>query len=292
MDKNKQKFLLYLIILPAFLIFLIFFIVPFISGLFISFTSWSGFNEIKFAGFKNFIEFFTNKNAYSALGRTLWLTFVIVIFQNITALFFAVILEKKIKGKNLFKVIFFVPTMLSSIAVGYMWSFIFDPMNGLFNKLFTFFNLSELAKINLLGNPKLALYTIIFTLLWQYTGYTMVIYIAGLSNVPPELNEAGYIDGTNNWQNFKYITFPVIAPAVTINILISVIGALKLFDQIYVMTGGGPGRTTESLTLLIYKEGFGASRLGFGTASSTILFILVLIISLILLTYLRRREIY
>ena len=292
MDKNKQKFLLYLIILPAFLIFLIFIIVPFISGLFISFTSWSGFNEIKFAGFKNFIEFFTNKNAYSALGRTLWLTFVIVIFQNITALFFAVILEKKIKGKNLFKVIFFVPTMLSSIAVGYMWSFIFDPMNGLFNKLFTFFNLSELAKINLLGNPKLALYTIIFTLLWQYTGYTMVIYIAGLSNVPPELNEAGYIDGTNNWQNFKYITFPVIAPAVTINILISVIGALKLFDQIYVMTGGGPGRTTESLTLLIYKEGFGASRLGFGTASSTILFILVLIISLILLTYLRRREIY
>jgi len=292
MDKNKQKFLLYLIILPAFLIFLIFIIVPFISGLFISFTSWSGFNEIKFAGFKNFIEFFTNKNAYSALGRTLWLTFVIVIFQNITALFFAVILEKKIKGKDLFKVIFFVPVMLSSIVVGYMWSFIFDPMNGLFNKLFTFFNLSELAKINLLGNPKLALYTIIFTLLWQYTGYTMVIYIAGLSNVPPELNEAGYIDGTNNWQNFKYITFPVIAPAVTINILISVIGALKLFDQIYVMTGGGPGRTTESLTLLIYKEGFGASRLGFGTASSTILFILVLIISLILLTYLRRREIY
>lgn len=292
MDKNKQKFLLYLIILPAFLIFLIFFIVPFISGLFISFTSWSGFNEIKFAGFKNFIEFFTNKNAYSALGRTLWLTFIIVILQNITALFFAVILEKKIKGKDLFKVIFFVPTMLSSIVVGYMWSFIFDPMNGLFNKLFTFFNLSELAKINLLGNPKLALYTIIFTLLWQYTGYTMVIYIAGLSNVPPELNEAGYIDGTNNWQNFKYITFPMIAPAVTINILISVIGALKLFDQIYVMTGGGPGRTTESLTLLIYKEGFGASRLGFGTASSTILFILVLIISLILLTYLRRREIY
>lgn len=292
MDKNKQKFLLYLIILPAFLIFLIFFIAPFISGLFISFTSWSGFNEIKFAGFKNFIEFFTNKNAYSALGRTLWLTFIIVIFQNITALFFAVILERKIKGKDLFKVIFFVPTMLSSIVVGYMWSFIFDPMNGLFNKLFTFFNLSELAKINLLGNPKLALYTIIFTLLWQYTGYTMVIYIAGLSNVPPELNEAGYIDGTNNWQNFKYITFPMIAPAVTINILISVIGALKLFDQIYVMTGGGPGRTTESLTLLIYKEGFGASRLGFGTASSTILFILVLIISLILLTYLRQREIY
>lgn len=292
MDKNKQKFLLYLIILPAFLIFLIFFIVPFISGLFISFTSWSGFNEIKFVGFKNFIEFFTNKNAYSALGRTLWLTFIIVILQNITALFFAVILEKKIKGKDLFKVIFFVPTMVSSIAVGYMWSFIFDPMNGFFNKLFTFFNLSELAKINLLGNPKLALYTIIFALLWQYTGYTMVIYIAGLSNVPPELNEAGYIDGTNNWQNFKYITFPMIAPAITINILISVIGALKLFDQIFVMTGGGPGRTTESLTLLIYKEGFGASRLGFGTASSTILFILVLIISLILLTYLRRREIY
>jgi len=293
MDKNKQKFLLYLIILPAILIFFIFFIGPFISGLFIGFTSWTGLNEIKFVGFKNFIEFFNNKNAYSALGRTLWVMFITVILQNIIALFFAVILERKIKGKTLFKVIFFAPAMLSPIVVGYTWAFIFDPINGLFNKLFTFFNLSELAKINLLGNPKFALYTIIFTMLWQYTGYTMVIYMAGLSNVPPELNEAGYIDGTNNWQNFKYITFPMIAPAFTVNILLCVIGGLKVFDQIFVMTEGGPGRATESLALVIYKEGFGASnRLGAGTAYSTVLFIFILIISLALLKYLGRREIY
>ena len=292
MDKNKQKFLLYLIILPAFLIFFIFFLVPFISGVFISFTSWNGLGEIKFVGFKNFIEFFTEKNALLALVRTLWIAFIIVILQNIAALFFAVILEKKIKGRGLFKVIFFMPAILCSIVVGYMWSFIFDPANGVFNKLFTFFNLSELSKINVLGNPKLALYGIIFTLLWQYTGYAMVIYAAGLSNVPLELNEAGYIDGTNSWQNFRYITFPMIAPAVTINILLSAIGALKIFEHIFVMTGGGPGRSTESLTLLIYREGFGAFRLGFGTAAATILFIIVLIISLILLAFLRRREIY
>jgi raffinose/stachyose/melibiose transport system permease protein len=276
---------------PAFLIFVAFYAAPFISGFFYSFTSWSGLTDMKFVGLQNFKEFFTNRNAYSALLRTLWLTFLVVLIQNAVALLFAVILDRNLKGKNFLKAIFFIPTIMSPIVVGYMWSFIFDPFNGALTKIFSLAGLTSLAKLNLLGDPHFALYTIIMTLVWQYFGYNMVIYLAVLAGVPTEIKEAGYIDGTSAWQSFRFVTFPMIAQALTVNILISVIGALKIFDHIYVMTGGGPGRATESLTLLIYREGFGASRWGFGTAASTVLFLIVLAISLLLLRYLRGREI-
>ncbi len=289
--RRGNPFVLYLFIAPAFLIFCVFFAAPFVSGFFYSFTSWGGLTERTWIGLQNFVEFFTNRNAYAALLRTLWLTFLVVLVQNAVALFFAVLLDRDFRGRNLFKVIFFIPTIMSSIVVGYMWSFILDPFNGAFNKIFGLLGIGSLAKLNLLGDPRLALYTIMMTLVWQYFGYNMVIYLAGLSGVPAEIREAGFIDGTSAWQSFRYVTFPLIAQAVTVNILISVIGALKIFDHIFVMTGGGPGRATESLTLLIYREGFGASRWGFGTAASTVLFLIVLAISLVLLRYLRGREI-
>jgi raffinose/stachyose/melibiose transport system permease protein len=290
--KKSNPLLLYLFMAPAVAVFAVFFVVPFLSGFYYSFTSWSGLGRAKFVGWRNFKEFFTNANAFAALWRTLWMAAVVVVIQNAVALLFAVILDRDVKGKGFYKVIFFIPTVMSSIVVGYMWSFLFDPMNGAFNRLFGAVGWTALSKVNFLGDPRLAPWAVIFTLVWQYFGYNMVIYIAGLTSVPQEIKEAGVIDGTSGWQSFRHVTFPLIAQSLTVNVLVSIIGALKVFDHIFIMTGGGPGRATESLTLLVYKEGFGASRWGYGTAASTILFFIVLVISLILLRYLRKREAY
>ncbi|OQY34766.1 MAG: hypothetical protein B6241_03545 [Spirochaetaceae bacterium 4572_59] len=291
MNQKKETFFLYLYILPALFVFSVFFLLPFFSGLYVGLTSWTGLGKMKFVGLRNFIDFFTNPNAYAALGRTLWLTLIVVIIQNTFALFLAIILDRDMKGSNFFKSIFFIPSIISPVVVGYMWSFILDPARGIFASFRGLVGIENMGMINLLGNTSTAMYTIIFILLWQYIGYSMVIYIAGLSNIPKELVEASVIDGANSWQVFLHITFPLIAQALTINVLLSVIGALKIFDHVFVLTKGGPGRATEVLTLTIYNEGFGASRLGYGTAASMVLFVLILIVSLVMLKYLKKREV-
>jgi len=141
-----------------------------------------------------------------------------------------------------------------------------------------------------LGNSKLALFSVIFVVVWQYAGYSMVIYIAGLQNIPLEMYEASSIDGVNAWQRFRYITFPLLAPAVTINILLTMISTLKTFDHIFVMTKGGPGYATEVISTLLYRESFTNNNMGYGSAISVVLFALITSVSLITLKYLRRRE--
>lgn len=275
---------------PALFLFCVLFIYPIISGFAYSFTNWDGLEtNPRFVGFKNYLDFFHEQNALDALRRTLLSTVIIVLVQNGIALLVAAILDGNIRGAGFFKTVYYFPAILSSVIVGYLWTFILDPLNGLLAGIQISLGGPSLA-VNFLGDPRLALYAVCGVLIWQYFGYSMVIYLSGLQTVPVEHVEAADMDGASAWQKFWRIKFPLIAPAFTINMVISVIGALKVFDHIYVLTKGGPGRATETLTFLIYREAFGANRMGYGSAVSIILLVMIMILATIEMKLLQKRE--
>ena len=180
--------------------------------------------------------------------------------------------------------------MFSALAIGYTWSYIYGPVFGFLNTLLGTIGLSAWQQ-DWLGNPHLTLASLIVTNSWEFMGLSMVIFLAGLQAVPTELYEVANIDGASSWQRFWHITFPLIAPAVTINVVLTLIGSMKTFDLIFVMTNGGPGDTSESLALRIYKEAFTLNHFGYATAVGIILTLFILGLSVINLRFLRKREV-
>lgn len=291
--KRKRKWLTYSIVflIPALIFYTLFVIVPTASSIYLSFTSWDGVStDIRFIGFDNFVEMWHSERVHNALKNTLILSVVLVVLENAVALLLAMLVDQVRWFRNLFRSIFYFPTLLSGIVMGFVWTIILNYNFGVITQLLDKMHLSFL-KIDWLGNPDYALIAIIFATVWKAAGYYMIIYLAGLQGIPPELTEAASIDGANRLQQFRHITFPLLAGAFTVCMMLSMIASLKIFDQIAVMTDGGPGFATETLTYIIYKVGFGELRQGFGTALSLVLFILILIVSLIQIKLLRSREV-
>lgn len=291
--KRKRKWLTFSVVflIPALILYTLFVMVPTASSIYLSFTSWDGVSpDIRFIGFDNFVEMWHSERVHNALRNTLILSVVLVVIENAVALLLAMLVDQVRWFRNLFRSIFYFPTLLSGIVMGFVWTIILNYNFGVVTQLLDKLHLSFL-KIDWLGNPDYALIAIIFATVWKGAGYYMIIYLAGLQGIPPELSEAASIDGANRWQQFRHITFPLLAGAFTVCMMLSMIASLKIFDQIAVMTDGGPGFATETLTYIIYKVGFGELRQGFGTALSLVLFILILIVSLIQIKLLRSREV-
>jgi len=192
--------------------------------------------------------------------------------------------------RNLFRSIFYFPVLMSGIVMGFIWVILLNYNFGVINQMLDLIGLSD-WKVDWLGDPNFAMISIILSTVWKSSGYYMVIYLAGLQGIPQDMHEAASIDGANGWQRFRNITFPLLAGAMTVCIILSMIGSLKMFDQIAVMTDGGPGFETETLTYIIYKVAFGELRQGFGTALGIVLFVIILIISIIQIKLLRSREV-
>ncbi len=281
-----------LFLAPALLILSFFFIIPVIGGFVYSLTDWTGISrEINFVGIDNFKNLlFNDDKFYIEVFHTLIFSICITIFQNSIGLILALFLDKEFKGRNFFRMIYYLPAVLSPLVVGYAWSFIFNPNMGALNNLLDKTGFGFLAQ-DWLGNANIALFSVIFVIVWQYAGYSMIIYIAGLQNISLDIYEAAAIDGVGKWQKFRYITFPLLAPAFTINILLTIISTLKSFDHIFVMTKGGPGYATEVISTRLYSESFTYNNMGYGSAISVMLFLIVTSISLILLKFLRNREV-
>ncbi|MGM0881028.1 MAG: carbohydrate ABC transporter permease [Bacillota bacterium] len=291
--KKKKKWQTYavLFILPSFLLYLLFVIVPTFSSLYLSFTSWDGVSsDIRFIGFNNFVEIWNSERVHNALKNTLFMAVVLVLLENIVALVLAMLVDQVRWFRNLFRSVFYFPVLLSGIVMGFVWTIILNYNFGVINQLLDLVGLGSL-KADWLGNPDFAMLSIILSTVWKSAGYYMIIYLAGLQGIPQELAEAANIDGANRWQQFLHITFPLLAGAMTVCIVLSMIGSLKIFDQIAVMTDGGPGFETETLTYIIYKVGFGELRQGFGTALAQVLFLLILIVTIIQVKFLRKREV-
>jgi raffinose/stachyose/melibiose transport system permease protein len=285
----KRELQYEVLLVPALIGYLIFFVYPVIGGFYFSLTNWSAYSrEINFIGLENFRKLFHDSDILTGIRNTVIYSVMMTVFQNGLAIPLAVILNRNLKTRNLLRMIFFSPSVLSILVVGYLWSFMMSSSDyGLLNNILESLGL---ARVNWLGNPKIALYSIIITQVWQGCGWSMVIYLANLQSIPDDLYESAEIDGAGWFQQFLKITFPMLAPALTITCMIVMIGSFKVFDIVFAMTGGGPGHATETIGTILIQKGFTEGQYGYGSALGIVMFLFIAVISLIQLKYLKGRE--
>jgi raffinose/stachyose/melibiose transport system permease protein len=251
---------------------------PSLQGAAFAFTDWDGLSQTRnFVGIDQFVRLFDDPAATGAVWHTLLIAIAIVVVQNAIGLVLALGVHTIIKSRNLLRVLLFAPAIITPVATAYLWQYLMSPP-GAINELFETLGLGFLAQ-DWLGDQDLALWSIVAVVVWQYAGYSMVIFLANLQGVPDDLLEAARVDGAGRWARFWYIVRPQLAPAITINLSLSMIGGLKLFDQVYVMTGGGPGSATETMSTLIYKNAFQFNAFGYGIAIALVLTVFVAIMS-------------
>lgn len=287
---NKKKEQVYLLmILPAFLGFMLLFIVPTLMSFVYSLTNWSVYNsQIRFVGLKNFSKLFQDAKTIAAIEHSVKYAVMITVIQNVLAIFLAVVLNRKSRVVNFVKSITFLPAVLSIMVVGYLFQYIMTSADGgLLNSIIQSFGGKS---VNWLGNEKLALYSVLITQVWQWTGWSMVIYIANLKSIDSTLYEAAEIDGATSIQTFWRITLPLLYPAASFNILMSLIGGMKMFDAVFVMTKGGPGYATETIMTTLIREGFNSGKTAYACAFAVVFFIIVFIFTKILTYFLNRWE--
>ncbi|MBW7457495.1 carbohydrate ABC transporter permease [Paenibacillus sepulcri] len=277
---------------PALFFYVIFLLIPTIGGIYYSFTDWNGlFRQYNFVGFSNYIEAFTEDSRFIySLFYTLKYVVAIVLLQNIVGISLAVLVESRIRTrtKSVFRTLFFMPNMFSVYISTLMWTFIFSTV---FPQLADKTILSFLDQ-PWLGSANMAFVSILLVSIWQGAGYLMVIYIAALQGVPRDLQEAATIDGATPFRKFLHITLPMIMPAITICVFLTLNGSFKIFEVVYALTGGGPGYSTEVIAFNIYQEGFARDlRYGYATAKAMILFLIILVITVTQVAVLKKREV-
>jgi raffinose/stachyose/melibiose transport system permease protein len=277
-----------LYIFPVLIIYFVFSLYPMLSGFYYAFTDWNIYKpNIKFVGLDNFKFIFQNgSDLLVALKHTLYFAFGTTLLQNVLAFLLALLIDRKLTLTKIGRIILFLPCILSPLLISYVFTAILHP-DGLFNVLIKWVHLQPKGW---LGDPKTALNAVVGINLWQWTGFSMAIYLAGLQGLPQELLESSKVEGANFRQQIYHIILPLIAPAATVNIILCTIGSMKVFELVYILTYGGPGNSTEVFTTYIYKQ-MADGRFGYGVAANIILFIIVLIIAVILLPILRRREV-
>lgn len=283
--KKKINFTYYVMVVPMALLFFAFHTIPFLRGVFYSFTDWKGFGSWHFVGLRNYGYMFTDSNIGSAYAFTFKFAIAATILVNVIALLIALGLTSKIKFQNTLKAIYFLPYMLGTLIVGFIFNFVFGNMLPSLGKFLHW----GFLETNILGTSHAWIGILIVTV-WQGLAFNTLIYMSGLQSVSPDLYEAASLDGVTPWQKFWKITFPLIAPFFTINLVLSVKGYLMVFDQIMAMTSGGPGNSTTSISVLIYNQGFQGSQFAIQSANAVMLFIIVAAISLFQLNVLNKRE--
>lgn len=287
--KKKQMIETVLFTIPAIILVTIMIYIPFVMSGFYSLTEWNGISKApKFIGLENFQRIFAgSKDFLNALIFTGKYTVLFMILTNIFALALAVVLVKKIKTANVLRGLFFIPYIMSMTIVGFIWKFIFS------QGFASLFELTGWGWLNLswLGDGKLAFFSIVFVGVWQQLGFYIVLYIAGLQAVPADVLEAATVDGANSWKRFFQVTLPLLGPSITTCLFMSLTNALKVFDIILALTKGGPGGSTYSVTLDIYKEAFQNNNYGLGSAKSLIFFVVILVLTQTVMTISRKREV-
>ena len=268
MQNKMMKKYFPVFVLPTLLAFTIGFIVPFIMGVYLSFCKFTTVTDASFVGLKNYLRVFTDPTFVHALWYTALFTVVSVITINVFAFTIAMLLTKGIRGTNVFRTVFFMPNLIGGIVLGYIWQILLNGILANFGKTLTY-------------SSSYGFWGLIVLMNWQQIGYMMIIYIAGIQNIPGELIEAAKMDGANNWQLLKKVTIPMVMPSITICTFLTLTNSFKLFDQNLALTGGNPGKMSELLALNIYNTMYGTTGWqGVGQAKAVIFFIIVAIIAL------------
>lgn len=278
MEKTIKKYFP-IFALPTVAAFTIFFIVPFIMGVYLSFCSFTTVNDAKWVGFTNYIKIWGDSTFTHALWYTALFSVVAVISINLLAFAVAMLLTKGIKGTNIFRTVFFMPNLIGGIVLGYIWQLIFNGILAHYDLTLTY-------------SEKYGFWGLIILLNWQQIGYMMIIYIAGIQNIPGDLIEAAKIDGATSTQILKNVTIPMVMPSITICTFLTLTNAFKLFDQNLALTAGNPSNRSELLALNIYNTFYGRNGWeGVGQAKAVVFFILVAVIAIVQLRATRSKEV-
>ncbi len=279
MEKNIKKYFP-IFLFPTLISFVLVFLIPFVMGIYLSFTQFTTVENATWVGIDNYIKAFTqDANFLNALWFTIKFTVVSVITINVLAFCLALILTKAIKGTSFFRTVFFMPNLIGGIVLGYIWNLLINSVLGIFGYDITY-------------DAKFGFWGLVFLMNWQLIGYMMVIYIAGIQNIPKELNEAAKIDGASSFNILKNVTIPMVMPSVTICLFLTLTNSFKLFDQNLALTGGAPARETSMLALDIFNTFYG--RIGWqgvGQAKAVVFFLIVAIIAFVQLKITARKEV-
>lgn len=273
--KNDRKMTFLLITIPILALFVCFNTIPLIRGVVYSFTNFRGFGTYDWVGLRNYIDLFSD----ARVGKSYWFTFklavVSTIVTNVISLVLALALNSKIRGKSFFRGAYFLPNILGSLVVGYIFNYFFTYILPAVADMIGI----EALRSSILSNPSAAWIGVMIVCSWQAIAMNTIIYISGLQTVPEDVYEAGSLDGATGWKQFRHLTFPLIIPFFSINMVLCVKNFLMVFDQIMALTKGGPAQSTESISYLIYNNGMSGGQFGFQSANAVMFFLLIVIVS-------------
>ncbi|TDN90700.1 sugar ABC transporter permease [Microbacterium sp. BK668] len=274
----------YWMVWPAVIAFAFFHTLPVVVGIFFSFTNYPGYGAWNFVGLSNYVNLFKDDRVLQAYGFSFLFAIVATVLTNAISLAIAMGLNAKIRARNFFRGVYFVPYVLAILVIGYVFQFFFS------NSLPKILSGIPLFADNILTNETWAWTAIVALAVWQACAFSIIIYLSGLQTIPAELYEAASLDGASSGRQFRSITFPLISAFFTINVVLSLKGFLQVFDPIVALTNGGPGTSTESVTLLIFRGGFSGGEFAYQTANAVVFFIVITIVSLFQFRVLQRRE--
>lgn len=290
MNSKREKRCGVFATIPALILFSIFTYIPLIMTLGYSVTDWNGYSkEFNFVGLENFIKVFQDTEVLQTFGNTLYFTVLVVVIGLALQLMLAVFLFEKLKGRNFLRAVLYAPCIISPVIVSLTWVNFFQ-YAGIINEVLAKIGLSGL-QMDWLGDVNVVKNVLIFINSWQWAGYGMIIFMTGLSSISPDVYEAGMLDGASGFKKFRYITLPLLMPSVTVNVFISITGALRLFDLPFVMTGGGPIGASKTISMTIYDNAFLYERFGYSSAIGVIFFIIIAAVTVMQLKITRSKEV-
>lgn len=284
--KNERKRTFLLITIPILALFVCFNTVPLIRGVIYSFTNFKGFGTYDWVGFRNYLDLFTDSRVGGSYIFTFKLAICATIVTNVISLILALGLNSKIRAKGFFRAAYFLPNVLGALVVGYVFQYLFTYILPAFGEMIG----SKALSSSMLSSESTAWVAIMIVCCWQNIAMNTIIYISGLQTVPEDVYEAGSLDGATGWKRFRYLTFPLIIPFFTINMVLCVKNFLMVFDQIMAMTQGGPAQSTESISYLIYNNGMKGGSFGYQSANAVIFFIVIVAISAAQMSISSRKE--
>ena len=287
--RRRTALTAWLFLAPSLIALLLFTVYPMIQAAYLSFTNYNLIRAAQWVGLANYQELFGDPAFWNAFWNTVFYAVVVTPVTVVLALALAVFLDRGFRGRSFVRTAIFLPFIVSLGIIAIAWSFLLDPNIGLISYWLS--NIGIVSKQGLLSDPTWALPAVMFVGVWKNVGFYMVIYLAGLQSVPLELHEAARLDGAGVWQRFRNVTLPLLSNQTMLVSVMALIASLQAFDQIYVMTHGGPFFRTETLVMLIYREGFQELRFGYGAAISWVLLVFVFLLSMIQYGFFQRRQV-
>jgi len=292
--RRNEAIMAWIFSAPALLLLIVFLLVPFLMAFGLAFTDQRLIPNpnlpTRFVGLRNFVRLLDDETFHRALLNNFLFAAIVVPLQTSLALLLAVVVNQKLRFTNVFRTIYFSPVVTTMVVVAIIWTFLYNPGEGLINAFIQAISLNHLGPYDWLTNTKLAFPAIMLLSIWQGVGFQMVIYLAGLQDIPNELYEAAQVDGANRWQQFWNVTLPQLRNTTIFVVIATTILAFKLFDQVWVMTKGGPQEATMTTMIMVYREGFKQLKVGYASAISVVFFLIVLGVSLLQRVFLREER--